>query len=90
MKRTFFFGMLIALLIAKDPDGQITAQAPAVGARTGAAVLDDWGDRFRLLGTLVPENPLRTQVRTTIAQLARGGQPSNDWFIGFNISRKFF
>ena len=27
---------------------------------------------------------------TTIAQLARGGQPSNDWFIGFNISRKFF
>ena len=27
---------------------------------------------------------------TTLAQLARGGQPSNDWFIGFNISRKFF
>ena len=27
---------------------------------------------------------------TTLGQLARGGQPSNDWFIGFNISRKFF
>lgn len=27
---------------------------------------------------------------TTLAQLARGGLPSNDWFIGFNISRKFF
>ena len=27
---------------------------------------------------------------TTLAQLARGGQGSNDWFIGFNISRKFF
>ena len=27
---------------------------------------------------------------TTLAQLARGGQPSNDWFIGFNISRNFF
>jgi hypothetical protein len=70
MKRTFFFGMLIALLIANDPEGHITAQAPGVSVQTGPAVLDDWGDRFRLLGTLVPENALRTQVRTTIAQLA--------------------
>jgi hypothetical protein len=29
-------------------------------------------------------------IGTTLAQLARGGQGSNDWFIGFNISRKFF
>jgi hypothetical protein len=27
---------------------------------------------------------------TTLAQLARGGQGSDTWFIGFNISRKFF
>jgi hypothetical protein len=27
---------------------------------------------------------------TTMGQLARGGIPNNDWFIGFNISRKFF
>jgi hypothetical protein len=27
---------------------------------------------------------------TTIAQVARGGISSDDWFIGFNISRKFF
>jgi hypothetical protein len=27
---------------------------------------------------------------TTMAQIARGGQPSNDWYLGFNISRKFF
>jgi hypothetical protein len=33
-------------------------------------VLDDWGNRFTSLGAAVPENPLRTQVRTTIAQLA--------------------
>jgi hypothetical protein len=33
-------------------------------------VLDDWGIRFTSLGTSVRENPLRTQVRTTIAQLA--------------------
>jgi hypothetical protein len=37
---------------------------------TGPALLDDWGNRFTSLGASVPENSLRTQVRTTIAQLA--------------------
>jgi len=37
---------------------------------TGSALLDDWGNRFAALGAAVPENSLRTQVRTTIAQLA--------------------
>ena len=27
---------------------------------------------------------------TTMGQLARGGSERNDWFIGFNLSRKFF
>ena len=27
---------------------------------------------------------------TTFAQIARGGPVENDWFLGFNISRKFF
>ena len=27
---------------------------------------------------------------TTLADIARGGQNSDDWFIGFNITRKFF
>ena len=27
---------------------------------------------------------------TTLADVARGGQNSDDWYIGFNISRKFF
>ena len=29
-------------------------------------------------------------LATTIGQLARGGSERNDWFIGFNLSRKFF
>jgi hypothetical protein len=29
-------------------------------------------------------------VGTTIGQLARGGTGSEDWYLGFNISRKFF
>ena len=27
---------------------------------------------------------------TTFGQIARGGPQENDWFMGFNISRKFF
>ncbi len=27
---------------------------------------------------------------TTMAQIARGGPASNDWFVGFNLTRKFF
>ena len=27
---------------------------------------------------------------TTMGQLARGGTGSDDWYLGFNISRKFF
>lgn len=29
-------------------------------------------------------------IGTTMAQIARGGGNNDDWFIGFNISRKFF
>ncbi len=29
-------------------------------------------------------------IGTTMGQVARGGVSSNDWFMGFNISRKFF
>jgi hypothetical protein len=70
MKRTFFFGVLVALLMTNGHDRQLTAQAPVVSAQTASAVLDNWGNRFSLLGTLVAENALRTQVRITIAQLA--------------------
>jgi hypothetical protein len=27
---------------------------------------------------------------TTMAQIARGGFDNDDWYLGFNISRKFF
>jgi len=29
-------------------------------------------------------------IGTTMGQLARGGEPGDDWFLGFNISRKFY
>ena len=44
--------------------------AVSTQAASGPAVLDEWGSRFISLGASVAENPLRTQIRTTIAQLA--------------------
>jgi hypothetical protein len=72
MKRTLFVSIAVALLMTSCPNGQLTAQAPVttVSTPTGPAVLDDWGNRFTSLGASVPENALRTQVRTTIAQMA--------------------
>jgi len=61
------------LLTAVVDDRYLGARAAADASPatlTGAALLDDWGNRFASLGASVPENPLRTQVRTTIAQLA--------------------
>ena len=70
MTRTFFFG-IVTLLMTSAVRGALDAKTPATTAvLAGPAVLDDWGNRFTLLGTMVAENSLRTQVRTTIAQLA--------------------
>lgn len=50
------------------PSGAVSAGLAA--GLTGPPVLDEWGNRFTSLGASVPENALRTQIRTTIAQLA--------------------
>ena len=72
MKGTSIFCILVALLMTTGPKGQLSAHAPVTTATalTGPAVLDDWGNRFASFGASVPENPLRTLVRTTIAQMA--------------------
>jgi hypothetical protein len=69
MRHTSTFGILVALLLS-GPDARPTGQAPVASALPASAVLDEWGNRFTSLGASVPENSLRTQVRTTIAQLA--------------------
>src|SRR5262245_40597663 len=67
--RTLFIGTAVALALTGSSNRQLTAQAPVV-TLTASAVHDDWGTRFTSLGASVPENALRTQIRTTIAQLA--------------------
>jgi hypothetical protein len=67
------YGQIVAclFLIASSPGRAPRATSDGVVVTlTGPAVLDDWGNRFTLLGTTVPENSLRTQIRTTIAQFA--------------------
>src|SRR4029434_11171997 len=66
--RTLVIGIPVALVMTCGAHRQLTAQ-PVV-TLTGPAVLDDWGNRFASLGASVPENALRTHVRTAIAQLA--------------------
>jgi hypothetical protein len=70
MRHRIFVGILVALLLTGGPTGQLTAQTPVVSELTGAALLDDWGNRFKELGTLVSENALRTHIRIAIVQLA--------------------
>src|SRR5262245_44314098 len=60
----------ILFVLTFGPKGQMSGQTSSVPAHTGSALLDDWGNRCRSLGASVGENSLRTQVRTTIAQLA--------------------
>jgi hypothetical protein len=58
---------LIASSIGRAPEAVTAGLSPGL---TGPALLDDWGNRFTSLGASVHENALRTQIRTTIAQLA--------------------
>ncbi|HEU4928045.1 MAG TPA: vanadium-dependent haloperoxidase [Vicinamibacterales bacterium] len=70
MKRTLLlFGIFVTVLTTGDPRSRLAGQVQ-VATLTGPAVLDDWGARFTALGASVPENALRTQIRTTIAQMA--------------------
>ena len=47
------------------------------------------GIEKRLRGHVFQLN-LSNGLGTTMAEMARGASSDNDWFLGFNISRKFF
>ena len=65
---TFLITLAIVAMLS-SPMGKAAPGGSPAGL-TGPAVLDDWGNRFTSLGASVPENPQRTQIRTTIAQMA--------------------
>ena len=67
-----YVGIVACLFLITSSSGRSPKAATyAVEATlTGPAVLDDWGNRFTSLGASVGEDVQRTQIRTTIAQLA--------------------
>jgi hypothetical protein len=77
MKRKLYSLRALAVVITlfaliSGPDRQVKSRAAItpVTPLTGSALLDDWGNRFASLGTMVGENSLRTQIRIAIVQLA--------------------
>ena len=60
----------------------------ATGFRPGSA-LATFGIEKRMGGHVFQLN-FSNSVGSTMAQMARGGSNTSDWFMGFNISRKFF
>lgn len=68
---TFAIGVILFAIVS-GRNGRLTGQPLVAHASSlpESAVLDEWGARFTSLGTAVGENSLRTQVRTTIVQLA--------------------
>ena len=67
-----YVGIAASLFLITSSPGRLPKAATHVvdTALTGPAVLDDWGNRFALLGASAGEDVQRTQIRTTIAQLA--------------------
>jgi hypothetical protein len=69
MTRRSLLAILVVLLTTSGSTAPLTAQT-SLPPLIGPAALDDWGNRFASLGASVPENALRTQIRTVIAQMA--------------------
>ncbi len=66
--------------------GEIT---PRIAGYDPGVNLASFGIEVRAGGHLFQLN-FSNGIGTTIGQLARGGSSNDSWFIGFNISRKFF
>jgi hypothetical protein len=84
---TFIFGLGTRLRVR--PTLYVVAEAaPRIGFDPGA-VYASFGIEKRAGGHSFQIN-FSNGFGTTLAQIARGGVASDTWFIGFNISRKFF
>jgi hypothetical protein len=84
---TFLFAMGARLRIR--PTVYVVGEyAPRAGYQPGVDHLS-FGIEKRAGGHVFQFN-FSNGIGTTPAQLARGGTDSDDWYIGFNIARKFF
>ena len=63
--------------------------SPRVAGYSPGDTLVSFGIEKRMGGHLFQLN-FSNGVGTTLANVARGGSDANDWYIGFNLSRKFY
>jgi hypothetical protein len=85
---TFLIGLGTRLRIR--PTVYVTAEvSPRVAGHAPGDALMNFGIEKRAGGHSFLLN-FSNGFGTTMAQIARGGTDFNDWYIGFNISRKFY
>jgi hypothetical protein len=88
-EHTFFVGLGARMRLWRSPWYLVGEWAPRVtGYRPGIDHISFAFER-RAGGHMFQVN-FSTSHATTYSQIARGGFNRDDWFIGFNISRKFF
>ncbi len=85
---TFMVGLGTRLRLR--PTVYVTAEfAPRLGGYAPGDALMSFGVEKRVGGHAFALN-FSNSFATTMAPIARGGNSNNDWYIGFNIARKFY
>jgi hypothetical protein len=64
-------------------------KAPPIAGYKEGVTLVSFGFEQRAGGHVFQLN-FSNGFGTTLAQVARGGTAKDDWYLGFNLSRKFF
>jgi hypothetical protein len=87
-ENTFMIGLGARLRIRPSTYlvGEITPRVAGFDPRVNLA---SFGLEMRAGGHLFQVN-FSNGLGTTLGQIARGGTTNDSWYIGFNISRKFF
>jgi hypothetical protein len=85
---TFMLGLGTRLRVR--PSVYVTAEfAPRLGGYEPGEALMSFGVEKRVGGHSFSLN-FSNSFATTMAPIARGGNSNDDWYIGFNIARKFY
>jgi Membrane bound beta barrel domain (DUF5777) len=88
-ENTFFVGLGARMRLWSTPWYLVGEWAPRVTGYEPGIDHGSFGIERRAGGHSFQVN-FSNSFATTYSQIARGGFNSDDWFIGFNISRKFF
>jgi hypothetical protein len=86
---TFFIGLGARVRLWSTPWYLVGEWAPRVTGYEPGIDHGSFGIEYRAGGHSFQVN-FSNSFATTYSQIARGGFNSDNWFIGFNISRKFF